>query len=235
MKNFISYFRKILKEEKIPRKIHYCWFGKNNKNELMQRCIQSWHKFMPDYEIMEWNEDSFPINEYYSDYYRYAYKKNEWSKISNLVRLWALYNYGGIYLDTDIEVLKRFDPLLEDDCFLGFQQDDWFWHEDWVNCAVMGSVPKYAFLKRCMDALLNRFSKEKVFYRGPELTTKILRQMGLVEYKIQTIQGVKIYLFEYFYPYPWWGKFKPDCITDNTYCIHHWQLSWVDDKIKSII
>ncbi len=249
----------------IPKKIHYCWFGKKEKNAQIDKCIGSWKRFMPDFQIKQWDESNFPMD---SDYVKKAYNKKSWAHVSDLCRLHALFNEGGIYFDTDIEVLKSFEPLLTNNCFLGFQQKEPYWHQqrainailnkipinpfldrcigyfvymfdkvgefnsslDWVNNAVIGSIPKHPFLKRCIDEMLKRFDKYRTYYRSPEVTTKVLKEMGLKKYGIQSFCDIKIFTTEYFYPYPWWKELNQDSIRENTYCIHHWLFSWLDDN-----
>ena len=91
----------------IPKVIHYCWFGHSPKPALFQRCIASWKKYCPDYEIIEWNEDNFDISQ--NDYAREAYEEKKWAFVTDYARLWIVYNHGGIYLDTDVEIIKEFD------------------------------------------------------------------------------------------------------------------------------
>ena len=91
----------------IPKIIHYCWFGKNPKNNLILRCIESWKKFCPNYKFVEWNESNFDVNS--NLYTKQAYENKKWAFVSDYVRLYALYNYGGIYLDTDCEILQSLD------------------------------------------------------------------------------------------------------------------------------
>lgn len=211
----------------IPKKIHYCWFGPHPKNQQTQKCIASWQEIMPDFEIKEWNETNSPMN---SLYIRSAYKKGLWSKVSNFIRLYAVYSEGGLYFDTDVEVLKHFGPLLDNDCFLGFQLEEK--NSDWVNNAVIGAIPQHPFLIKCMNATLAHFLDKQSFCRSPEVTTYVLSEMGLQSYRVQTVGNVRLFPVEYFYPYPWWVEFNPDCITENTYAIHHWQLSWFDKNKK---
>ena len=95
----------------IPKKIHYIWFGKGEKNERVQKCLESWHKYLPDYEIIEWNEDNFDIN--FNDFTKQAYDNKKWAYVSDVARFWILYNEGGIYMDTDVEVYKPLDEFLD--------------------------------------------------------------------------------------------------------------------------
>lgn len=104
----------------IPKVIHYCWFGHNEKPELVKRCIESWKKYCPDYEIKEWNENNFDVN--LCDYTKQAYYEGKWAFVSDVARLWIVYNEGGIYLDTDVELHNTLDELLNYSCW--FACDD---------------------------------------------------------------------------------------------------------------
>lgn len=101
----------------IPKIIHYCWFGENPLPELAQKCIASWEKYCPDYEIKEWNENNFDLNG--CAFVKEAYEAKKWAFVSDFARLKIIYEEGGIYLDTDVEILKSFDTLLGNKCFLG--------------------------------------------------------------------------------------------------------------------
>lgn len=105
----------------IPKKIHYCWFGMGEKPELAKKCIQSWKKYCPDYEIIEWNEDNFDIDQY--PYLRWCYDNKKWAFLSDFARLLVVYQNGGIYFDTDVELIKTPDELLGCNAFFGFEND----------------------------------------------------------------------------------------------------------------
>ena len=105
---------------KIPKIIHYCWFGKKEKPNIVKKCISSWKVILKDYEIIEWNEENFDISS--NNFVRQAYENGKFAFVSDYVRVYALYNYGGIYLDTDVEVFKNFDPLLNNESFWGFEE-----------------------------------------------------------------------------------------------------------------
>lgn len=105
----------------IPKKIHYCWFGKNPKPELAIKCINSWKNYCPDYELIEWNENNFDIQS--NQYVREAYQAKKYAFVSDYVRLYALYNHGGIYMDTDVELLKNLDNFLQFKAVSGFEND----------------------------------------------------------------------------------------------------------------
>lgn len=221
----------IFANKTIPKKIHYCWFGGKELPIVMKQYIEGWKKKMPDYEIKEWNEQNSPMNE---PYICKMYPTGKWARIANWVRLYALYTEGGIYLDTDIEVIKPFDDLLNDKAFMGFQFDSPRYgtgsENQWVNNAVMGGIKGLPFFKMIMDAL-NKGYNEVEMGAGTEMITNGLRQLGL-DYNAKVkdfikVNNIKIYSMEYFYPYAWDEDASLSKITDKTYCIHHWFKSWI--------
>src|SRR5262245_52745041 len=205
----------------IPRTIHYCWFGSESQSQLIRKCLASWRTFMPDCAIKLWDETNSPLG---GDYARAAYAQEEWSRLTNFVRFHALYTEGGIYLDTDVEMLRSLDPLLTDHCFLGFQQKEDL--VDWVNTAVLAGEAGHPFLKACLDRFTDAFRETGQFLRSPGVATAVLREMGLKTYGRQVIGGVTLYPTEYFYPYSWLEKYSPERISPDTYCVHHWAASW---------
>ncbi|HEX8188323.1 MAG TPA: glycosyltransferase [Pyrinomonadaceae bacterium] len=205
----------------IPKKIHYCWFGPNPPGDLNRRCIESWRRVLPDYEIKLWDEKNAPLDNAYA---RAAHAAGAWARLSNFARLHALYAEGGIYLDTDVEVLKDFSPLLRHECFAGFQQAEE--QVDWVNSAVLGARAGHPFLARCLRLTHSLFASTGQLPRSPMVLTRVLKEMGLRDYRRQEVGGVALYPVEYFYPFPWHGQFSPDCVKESTYCVHHWEGSW---------
>jgi Glycosyltransferase sugar-binding region containing DXD motif len=205
----------------IPKTIHYCWFGDQHPNDVIKRCRDSWRRYLPDYSIREWNESNSPLD---STYCQSAMERKLWSKVSNYVRLWALHQEGGIYLDTDVEIVKPLDSLLHHKCFLGFQRKDEA--PGWVNNAVLGSQTDQRFLARCMDLTLKIHEEQGEFLLSPRITTLILKEMGLATYGQQTIGEVTLFPTETFYPYSWLEAYHPACIKDETMAIHHWVHSW---------
>ena len=127
----------------IPKKIHYIWFGKGEKNERVKHCIESWKKYLPDYEIIEWNEDNFDIN--YNDFTKSAYENKKWAFVSDVARLWVLYNEGGIYMDTDVEVYKPLDEFLNNEGFTGFED------VHYPVTATLGAVKGNPVIKMMLD------------------------------------------------------------------------------------
>ena len=206
----------------IPKKIHYCWYGQDAKNELITRCMETWGTVLHDYEIIEWNESNSPID---IPYCNAALEKGLWSKMANYVRLWAVYNEGGIYMDTDFEVLKSLDSFLHHECFMAFQRIEE--KPGWVTNGIYGAVKGNSFVKKCMDKTLKIFEEKNEFVISSQMATMVLKEMGLTGYGYQEIQGIAIYPVDYFYPYTWLEEFTPECIKETTYAVHHWNKSWV--------
>lgn len=211
----------------IPRRIHYCAFGSPRASALARRCMASWRRVLPGYEIVEWNESNSPLDD---PYCRAALAARRWSRVSNLVRLHALHEEGGVYLDTDVEIVRALDPLLETRCFLAFQQREM--DEDWVNNAVLGAEAGHPFLRRCMEHTVEAFERTGVLLRSPAVTTAVLREMGLRHYGLQECGGVTVLPRESFYPFPWYARYTPACVTADTYGIHHWEASWQSGPVR---
>jgi mannosyltransferase OCH1-like enzyme len=153
-----------------------------------------------------------------------AAKGRKWANMSNLVRLYALFTQGGVYLDTDVEVIKPFDDLLKLPAFLGCEAD-----EPRVNNAVYGSEPGHPFLFQTMHALMETYDGlEAANWSSPMLTTRLLREHGLKGYRKTPwrVADVVIFPTPYFYPYYFGQTFTPECITRQTYTIHYWQKRW---------
>lgn len=212
-------------KQMIPKIIHYVWIGDNPLvNEKFKTFYKSWEKLNPDYKIMLWNEDNIDFS---IPYIKNAYANKKWANVSNLVRLLAVYTYGGIYLDTDVKVIKSFDDLLLNKCFFGFQLKKHETH--WVNNAVFGAVKNHWFIKRAISSLLKNFDgTESADLSSPVLMTTLLKKEGLKRYSNDGIlvKDIKIYPTECFYPYSWEENFSKDCIKNNTVAIHFWEKRW---------
>lgn len=209
----------------IPKKIHYCWFGYARKTKLAKKCIDSWKKYCPDYEIIEWNEETFNISDH--PYAEFCYKQKKWAFLSDYVRLWAVERYGGIYFDTDVELLKSPTHLLEHEAFYGFET------LQYVNTGQgFGAQAHHPTVKLMLEQYndLNVDSQGNYRLLGcPQLNTKALLQMGLTPNgQNQTVGGAKIYSEEYFNPYQSaTGRLKK---TKNTVSIHWYSMSWMSKK-----
>ena len=209
----------------IPKTIHYCWFGRGEKPKLAKKCIASWKKYCPDYQIIEWNEDNFNLD--YNDYTRFCYDHQKWAFLSDIARLIIVEEYGGIYLDTDVELIKDPTPLLQHDAFYGFETA-----RNIASGLGFGAVSH----QKSVQLMLDQYSQMKpdqngnyILYGCPGLNTKALQQIGLqLNGKTQEINGVMIYSPEYFNPYddPT-GRLNR---TEDTYSIHWYAKSWMSRK-----
>ena len=206
----------------IPKVIHYCWFGGNPLPESTKRYIESWKKFCPDYEIKEWNEHNFDVrcNAYISE----AYKARRWAFVSDVARTWVLVNHGGVYFDTDVELIKPIDPLLEYQAFTAFES------KFQIGMGVLGCEKGHPMFA----ALLKEY--ENAHFRQPDGTydtsvigrrfKEICLRYGFEPNNtLQTVNGLTILPKDYFYPSdPVTKEFK---ITGNTVAIHYYDASWI--------
>lgn len=201
----------------IPRTIHYCWFGTRKMTPLMRRCLDSWKRHLTGYELREWSESNTPLD---TPHHREAARQGRWAKVANIVRLEVLHAEGGVYLDTDVELLRPLDPLLAHDCFLGFQtKHEW---DQWVNNAVLGSVPGHPYLRRTRDKAIEAFERDGTFVNLAVPSTEVLREMGLTRYGRQDVGGVTLYPVETFYPFDWTEGPEKARTTADTYTLHYW-------------
>lgn len=216
----------------IPKIIHYCWFGKSELPELAQKCINSWKKYCPDYEIIEWNEDNFDLMS--NIYVKEAYEAKKWAFITDYVRLFVLYNYGGVYMDTDVEIIRNIDAFLGDKAFSGFESNGF------IPTGIMASEKEGKWAKLMLSYYDNRHFK--LPDGGLDLTTNVVTITNLTKenYEItldNTLQvtngDVVFYPSDYFCPKDFkTGKIN---ITPNTYTIHHFSGSWHTEEEKSVI
>jgi hypothetical protein len=208
----------------IPKKIHYCWFGKAEKPKLAKKCIASWKKYCPDYEIIEWNEDNFDV--YKNEYTKYCYDNKKWAFLSDYVRLDVVSQYGGIYFVTDVEVIKPFDDLLNYDAFYGFESKKYV-----ASGLGFGSVSHHVTIDAMMEEYTKLIEKNNIVQTVgcPRLNTNALIPFGLELNGLrQNVAGAEILPSDYFNPYD-----DPTGIlnkTDNTYSIHWYGKSWLDKK-----
>lgn len=195
----------------IPKIIHYVWLGGKELPPLETKCMLSWRKYNPEYEILCWDEQNLNIND---PVYLKAYSKKQWAYCSDYARLKILKENGGIYLDTDIEVVRCFDDLLNQKCFLGKE------NSNDLNAAVIGSVKGHEFICDVFDEI--KLSLKTDFVPIPRILNSVYDDL---KYK-----DVTVYDEEYFYPYnPFCNEIKLlfYCdVTTNTYAIHHWNYSW---------
>lgn len=214
----------------IPKKIHYCWFGRGTKSEAVLKCIESWKKFCQDYEIIEWNEDNYDVDKI--NFTKQAYEKKAWAFVSDYARLDIVNQYGGIYMDTDVELIKKLDDFLGYEMYAGFESCEY------VNYGLgFGSIAAHPYLREQMEIYenMNYISEDGSVNRVncPLIQTKVLKRHGLKEMetgKIQILEHACIFPTEYFSP----KSFQTGEITctDNTVSIHHFAMSWISDEQK---
>ena len=217
-----------MKQNNIPKIIHYCWFGKNLYSEDVIKCIESWKKYLPEYEIKKWDESNYDVNK--CQFIKEAYEQKKWAFVSDYARLDIIYNYGGIYLDTDVEVIKSFDDLLDNEAFFGFELSTY------INSGLgFGAKKKNNIIKENFEYYNNlKFINEDGtlnMINCPSITTNIFKKYGVkLNNKFQVINNVAIYPPEYFCPMSYYtGELN---ITENTHSIHRYSMSWLDEKTK---
>ena len=211
----------------IPKIIHYCWFGGNPLPELAKKCIESWKKYCPDYEIKEWNENNFDIN--CCDYVKEEYEKKKWAFISDVARLFALVNEGGIYMDTDVEVVQPLDSLLSYHAVSGFESDVA------IPTGLMACEKNNPIFKEFLDEYKN------IHFILPDgkidTTTNVVRitktclKYGFVpNNQMQTINTFTLLPKDYLCPKD--NQTGKLLLSNNTLTIHHFNGSWVDEDVR---
>jgi mannosyltransferase OCH1-like enzyme len=212
----------------IPRIIHYCWYGKKKYSKEIKRCMDSWERHLPDYEFILWDEENTQFD---IPYIIQAYKHKKFAFVSDYVRFWAVFNHGGIYLDTDMYLLKNFDILLNNKVFFGFEN----LKSEIISGGVFGSEKGNAMIRSIMDKYaISKFeNSKKLNLMVPKFITE-----AYVNYHDKN--AITIYPFDFFYPLPFRKKNDRKNFltykTENTYAIHLWSKSWFSlyDKFKRI-
>lgn len=212
----------------IPKIIHYCWFGRNPKPKLAEKCIKSWKKHCKDYRIIEWNENNFDISSA-PLYVRQAYESKKWAFVTDYVRLWAMVNYGGIYMDTDVEVIKPLNSFLEHHAFSGFEDEK---HIPTGIMACEKGFPLFkVFLHYYDDASFYDENGEISYVTNVTIMTNICLERGLIENNsFQVIEGFALYPKDYFCPISYNNNVLTK--TKNTVTIHWFSASWHDKETK---
>ena len=214
----------------IPKVIHYCWFGGKPMPELALRCLESWKQYCPDYEIVRWDESNTDLKE--NDYIKEAYENKKWAFITDYVRLKVLYEHGGIYMDTDVQVCSALDLFLENAAFSGFE------NEHQIPTGIMASEARHPFLKALLEYYDGRhFVNEDGTFdmtTNVETITAIGKKYGFIPNdQKQTVYGMTFYPHDYFCPKSYLtGEVF---VTENTVCIHHFDESWKTDSEKKRI
>ena len=215
----------------IPKIIHYCWFGRGEMPELALKCIESWHKYMPDWEYKLWNEDNFDINS--NQYVKEAYEANKYAFVTDFVRLYALYTEGGVYMDTDVEVLKSYEDLLY---LKGFTSYEGSKHHPPITgtlASEAGGEWVTEQLHAYDDAHFLNSDGTFDLKTNTIRISEIMKNAGFVsDGKEQEFKGMHIFPTEYFCPRQTTGEVL---LTSNTYCDHHFMGSWDENKRKSLL
>ena len=213
----------------IPKTIHYIWFGGNPLGEKELAYIETWKKCCPDYEIVRWDESNFDVNQ--NRYCREAYEAKKWAFVSDYARLWVLVNHGGIYMDTDVEVVKPLDEFLSHKAFSGFER------VDSIPTGIMASEAGFPLFEK----LLHDYD-DRAFVREDgslDQTTNVVAITNVCHERgfranntFQVVDGFALYPKEWFCP----KNIDTGVIeaTFNTYTIHHFRGSWVDAAEREV-
>lgn len=219
---------KTLNEPLIPKKIHYMWLGGNEIPDKLKRCIDSWARFCPDYEIIKWDENNYDVHK--NVFVSQAYDNQRYGFVPDYARIELLYEYGGIYLDTDVELKRNIDELLYQEAFCSV--------EKWQvlnfgggSGAIKGHKSLEPFLECWKEReLIRRDGTLDNISSGLLDTTIALRQGYVINGKNQTVNGMNIYTYDYFHPYDYMsGKLE---LTEDTFSVHHFNGGWLDSKSK---
>lgn len=214
----------------IPKIIHYCWFGGNPLPKDAQKCIASWKKYFPDYEIKQWNESNFDVN--CCPYVKEAYEAKKYAFVSDYARFLVLYNEGGLYFDTDVEVIRDMSHVVERGCFMGFEKG--------LANSEMGVNPGLGLAMAphhpVLEELINIYNGKSAFTLDEGTivfyTTSVLRGHGLKnEDSIQVVGDITIYPSDYLCPMN--STTGIMTVTDNTLSIHHYSCSWMNHNTIS--
>lgn len=216
-------------EEKIPKIIHYCWFGGKDLPELEKKCMKTWKKILPDYTFMFWNEHTFDINSV--EWTKSAYKAHKYAFVADYVRLWALYKYGGVYLDTDIKMIKSFNDLLGYNGFMCFIDMD----GSELSMGTIGIVPEHKLISEMMSFYDKEFTNDFIYDLNSN--TKMMADF-FVNHGLklgggrQVLGDIEIFPRTYFCPMDYFSNWD---LTKDTYCIHLFSGSWLpDDQLKGL-
>jgi len=203
----------------IPKIIHYCWLSNDPIPEKYQKCMDSWKEKLQGYEFILWNFERFDIDS--SLWVKQAFQAKKYAFAADFIRLYAIYNYGGFYLDTDIEIIKSLDDLLDNDIVLGYESD-----MNGFEAACLGAEKHHPFLKKCLNYYDNRsFIKPNGDY-DVRVLPKIIKEI----YNENIDLGIHIYSPDFFSPKNWYtGMIN---LTENTYSIHHFESGWKDNCEK---
>lgn len=212
----------------IPKKIHYMWLGKKQIPANLQRCIDSWKKYCPDYEIIQWDETNYDIEKH--AYMRDAYERGAYGFVPDYARLDILFQHGGIYMDTDVEVIKNLDPLLCQEAFCGVEK----WQiVNFGGCS--GAVKEHPMIREFLMAredisFVDDSGRINRTTCGFYDTKTAIKNGYYINGMTQNIRSMNIYTSDYFHPYDYMSGHTH--ITEHTYTIHWFNGGWMDEKMK---
>ncbi|MCE7055266.1 hypothetical protein LZF95_11320 [Algoriphagus sp. AGSA1] len=209
----------------IPKKIHFCWYGNQTYPELLAKCIETWSQKLSGYEIIRWDESNTQFD---NPWLEKALAQKKYAFVADYVRFRALYQFGGIYLDTDMLVLQPLDHLLHHSCFMGYED-----HVH-INTAILGCQPGHPLIRKILDRYTDYF-QDRDFKVITSVVTPIIKEYtnGLDSTKINASENLTVYPPEYFYPVPYQEEYPLENLdkykTTNTYTAHLWYKSWYDE------
>ncbi len=206
----------------IPKIIHYCWFGPNAMPKMVEMCVSTWKEHLVGYEFMFWNESNSPMD---FPFVKEAYAKGKYAFVSDYVRLWAVSRHGGIYLDTDMYLLKPLDDFLIFEFFSGYEEAN----EINISAGIFGAQPNNEYI----DAVLQRYSEIKIGYDFTQIAIPLILTETYRTYSQK--ETLTIFNYRYFYPFPHKDRRKKDFLayaTTETYAIHLWNFSWLSFSEK---
>ena len=209
----------------IPKKIHYVWIG-GPKGNIENICINSWKEKLPDYEICEWNENNIDIEELIKGkkFLEECYKRKLWAFISDYIRIKVLYEQGGVYMDTDMQIVKDITGLLaQHEVFFGYED------EKHISAGIIGAQEGHKLFKDMLDFYESDILRAS-FFTIPKVITHIVEKNYKKIDKNNYEDGIYVYDREYFYPFSYKEEFEYSCIKENTYGIHWWGKSWAKKR-----
>jgi len=217
----------------IPKIIHYCWLSKDPIPEALKTYMDTWKVKLPDYEFMLWNFDRFDINS--SIWVKEAFEKKKYAFAADYIRLYSVYNYGGIYLDMDVEVLKTFNPFLNTSLLMGYEESGY------LEMAVIGSIKKHPFIKAILNSYERPFiNKDGTLNARPmplvvnDLCKKLNYKLAIgVKPNLLESENINVFPSEFFSPKSW--ELNKVNSTENTVCIHQFQGSWLSKSRKNTL
>lgn len=219
-------------EHIIPKTIHYCWFGRGEKPEIVNKCIRSWEDKLQDYDIVEWNEENFDVNQI--QYTKQAYAAKKYAFVADYARIWVLKKYGGIYLDTDVEVLKPLDCFLDNKMFCGFESPTGV-----SPGLILGAQKNHPLLDELLlfyhnNDYIDENGTINSYTAGQNMTNTLIKHGLILDCdRLQNIDGATIYPRITFCP----SKYDRDknIYSTQTYTVHHYMASWMSSgKLKKL-